>query len=149
MRPARRSKLAPGREIRSMPAMPDAPQRSWNWLLALLALLLLPTLALGRLGLIWPRAWLFGGAALLSLVTFSVYVTDKGRAKAGGGRVPEVWLHLLEALGGWPGAFVAQHVVRHKNAKLSYQVAFWVIVAAHQVVALDYLLGWQLWDWLT
>jgi uncharacterized membrane protein YsdA (DUF1294 family) len=144
-----RSKLAPGAEIRSMRAMPDVPERSWNWLLALLALLLLPALALGRLGLTFDRAWLFGGWAVLSLVTFSVHVTDKGQAKAGGGRVPEALLHGLEALGGWPGAFIAQRVVRHKNAKFSYQVWFWVIVAMHEVVALDFLLGWQLWRWLT
>ncbi len=146
---ARGSKLAPRAEIRSIARMSETPVRSWNWLLALLALLLLPALALGRLGLHFDRAWLFGGWAALSLVTFSVYVTDKGQAKASGGRVPEALLHLLEALGGWPGAFVAQQVVRHKNAKFGYQVAFWIIVALHQVVALDYLLGWQIWHWLT
>lgn len=121
----------------------------WNWLLALLALLLLPALALGRLGLTFDRAWLFGGWAALSLVTFSTYVADKGRAQAGGGRVPEALLHLLELLGGWPGAFVAQRVVRHKNAKPAYQIVFWLIVTAHELVALDYLLGWSLWRWLT
>lgn len=122
---------------------------SWNWLLALLALLLLPALALGRLGLAVNRTWLFVGAGAISVFTFLLYLADKGRARTGEGRVPEMALHVCEALGGWPGAFAAQQTLRHKNAKLSYQFFFWTIVAAHQLVALDYLLGWAIWDWLT
>lgn len=118
--------------------------RSWNWLLALLALLLLPALALGRLGLIVDRSWLLIGAAALSFATFLTYAADKSRAKTNDSRVPEFVLHALELLGGWPGAFVAQQTVRHKNAKLSYQFWFWTIVALHQLVAVDYLLGWPL-----
>ncbi|MBA4138758.1 MAG: DUF1294 domain-containing protein [Opitutus sp.] len=117
---------------------------SWNWLLALLALLLLPALALGRLGLSFDRAWLFSAAGALSLATFALYAADKGRAKAGGARVPEIVLHALELLGGWPGALIAQQTVRHKNAKAGYQVWFWAIVMLHQLVALDYLLGWPI-----
>lgn len=129
--------------------MGKSVERNWNWLLALLALLLLPALALGRLGLSVNRTWLLVGAGAISLFTFLLYLADKGRAKTQDRRLPEVVLHLCEALGGWPGAFAAQHVVRHKNAKLSYQIVFWGIVAAHQFVALDYLLGWTLWNWLT
>jgi uncharacterized membrane protein YsdA (DUF1294 family) len=43
-------------------------------------------------------------------------------------------LHLLELCGGWPGALIAQHWVRHKVGKLSFQIIFWLIVAAHLVV---------------
>ena len=129
--------------------MEKSAECSWNWLLALLALLLLPALALGRLGLSVNRTWLLVGAAAISLFTFLLYVADKGRAKSKDLRVPETVLHFCEALGGWPGAFAAQHIVRHKNAKFAYQVVFWIIVALHQLVALDYLLGWTLWHWLT
>lgn len=129
--------------------MEKSAERNWNWLLALLALLLLPALALGRLGLTVNRTWLLVAAGALSLFTFLLYVADKGRAKAKDYRVPESIMHLCEALGGWPGAFAAQHVVRHKNSKLSYQLVFWVIVFAHQIAALDYLLGWPIWTWLT
>jgi uncharacterized membrane protein YsdA (DUF1294 family) len=34
-------------------------------------------------------------------------------------------------LGGWPGALVAQHALRHKRQKRGYLVAFWLIVTAH------------------
>jgi uncharacterized membrane protein YsdA (DUF1294 family) len=49
-------------------------------------------------------------------------------------------LHLVELLGGWPGALVAQQCFRHKTRKLSYQMVVWLIVAAHQLVWIDGLL---------
>lgn len=66
-----------------------------------------------------------------SSITFLAYLRDKHRAVRGGWRTPEQTLHVLEFLGGWPGALVAQRVLRHKNRKLSYQVGFWLIVAVH------------------
>lgn len=117
---------------------------NWNWLLGLLVLLLLPVLALGRVGLSVDRAGLFVAAGGLSLVTFSLYGADKRRARNGAWRVPEWGLHALEATGGWPGAFLGQRVWRHKNAKFGYQLFFWTIVTVHQLVALDYLLGWPM-----
>lgn len=124
--------------------MPEPKERTWNWTLALLALLVLPALALARMGLVFNRTWLFVAAGSLSVATFFVYYADKRRAESKDQRVPESVLHGLELLGGWPGAFAAQHLVRHKNAKLRYQFWFWVIVAGHQLVALDYLLGWAM-----
>jgi len=41
-------------------------------------------------------------------------------------------LHLLELLGGWPGAFLAQRRLRHKCSKRRYQFVFWLIVLAYQ-----------------
>jgi uncharacterized membrane protein YsdA (DUF1294 family) len=35
---------------------------------------------------------------------------------------------------------VAQQCFRHKTRKLSYQLVFWAIVAAHQAVWVDWLL---------
>jgi uncharacterized membrane protein YsdA (DUF1294 family) len=73
-----------------------------------------------------------------------VYAADKNRVRRGEWRVPEQMLHLVELIGGWPGAFVAQRRLRHKCSKASYQIVFWVIVLAQQFVALDFVLGWVL-----
>jgi uncharacterized membrane protein YsdA (DUF1294 family) len=85
-----------------------------------------------------------GGLAAISLLSFAVNAFDKRRAARQGERTPEAVLHLLELLGGWPGAFLAQQTLRHKTAKLSYQTVFWLIVLLYQAVALDYLLGWPM-----
>ena len=37
-------------------------------------------------------------------------------------------LHLLGIIGGWPGALLAQRLLRHKNSKQSFQVVFWITV---------------------
>jgi uncharacterized membrane protein YsdA (DUF1294 family) len=42
----------------------------------------------------------------------------------------------LLALGlacGWPGAIIAQQVMRHKTLKMSFQVVFWVTVVVNVV----------------
>ena len=33
---------------------------------------------------------------------------------------------MLGLAGGWPGGLLAQHYLRHKSAKASFQVAFWL-----------------------
>jgi uncharacterized membrane protein YsdA (DUF1294 family)/cold shock CspA family protein len=68
---------------------------------------------------------------LASLIGFLMYARDKYSAIRGTWRVPESTLHLVEALGGWPGAYVAQQMMRHKTIKTSYQVTFWLIVTLH------------------
>ena len=83
-----------------------------------------------------------GWLTAISLLSFAVYGFDKRRAAQAGERTPETVLHLLELLGGWPGAFLAQRVFRHKTAKVPFQIVFWLIVLLYQAVALDYLMGW-------
>jgi uncharacterized membrane protein YsdA (DUF1294 family) len=51
---------------------------------------------------------------------------------------------VLELLGGWPAAFLAQRYIRHKTKKLSYRITFWLIILFYQYVALDSLLGWKM-----
>lgn len=124
----------------------DVAPHSWEWTIAWLALLVLPGLAAGRLSQRHEIAWAVIGAAAVSGIVLLLYAVDKRRAQAKGAeRVPEAGLHALELLGGWPGAFVAQRMLRHKNAKVGYQVKFWLIVAVWQLVSLDLLLGWRLW----
>ncbi|MCP4400941.1 MAG: DUF1294 domain-containing protein [bacterium] len=69
--------------------------------------------------------------AAMSLITIWAYSRDKRAAQSGAWRSREIRLHLLEFLGGWPGAFLAQLFYRHKSRKFSYQIVFWLIVAAH------------------
>lgn len=66
---------------------------------------------------------------LLSFITFLAYQTDKAAAKNGRWRTPEQTLHLLALAGGWPGAWVAQQLFRHKTKKRSFLIIFWITVA--------------------
>ncbi len=75
----------------------------------------------------------------MSLLTFGLYADDKSRAKRGAWRTSERTLHLCELGGGWLGGFIAQQKLRHKTAKISYQIVFWVIIALHTVFWLDWL----------
>jgi uncharacterized membrane protein YsdA (DUF1294 family) len=67
--------------------------------------------------------------AVMSVVTALIYGWDKLCAIRGWSRVPEVQLHLLALLCGWPGAWVAQRVFRHKSYKKSFLVVFFLTVA--------------------
>lgn len=84
-----------------------------------------------------------GSLMAISALTYSAYAVDKGRAMSGGWRLPEVHLHLLELLGGWPGAWVAQRRLRHKCSKGSYMAVFWFVVLVWQFAAVDSLLDWR------
>lgn len=106
-------------------------------------LLVLPAYALSRLSRSVDWRILCGTPLVVSLFTFLAYRSDKRRAEAGGWRIPESTLHLAELAGGWPGAFLAQRMFRHKTSKASYQVVFWSIVALYQFVALDFLVDWR------
>lgn len=74
-----------------------------------------------------------------SVLAFGLYGYDKQRAKTGQWRIPEKILHGVELLGGWPGACVAQQLLRHKTRKVSFQIWFWLIVALHQAIWIDVL----------
>lgn len=120
--------------------MAKATDRMLGVLLGLAALLVLPGVALAplfeRIGAEWLAL-----PGLLGAASFANYAFDKRRAVRRGERTPEAQLLMLDALGGWPGGLAAQHLLRHKNAKTSYQVVFWLIVAAHQGAAVWWLFG--------
>ncbi len=64
-----------------------------------------------------------------SILTFLVYADDKSAAASGRWRTPEGSLLALGLVGGWPGAVIAQRMLRHKTRKMSFQLAFWGTVA--------------------
>ncbi|TFC24636.1 DUF1294 domain-containing protein [Cryobacterium sp. TMT1-3] len=80
----------------------------------------------------WPQPpwalWALGLYLVASLICFGLYATDKRRARNGSWRVPERTLLFWGFLGGWPGAIVAQQVLRHKTQKTSFRTAFWITV---------------------
>ena len=63
-----------------------------------------------------------------SAITFLAYAKDKSAAQRKAWRTPETTLHLLAFAGGWPGALVAQQVLRHKSTKPEFRVCFWTTV---------------------
>lgn len=79
----------------------------------------------------------FATYAFASLACFAAYAADKSAARARERRIPERTLLMLGLCCGWPGALVAQRSLRHKTAKASFQVKFWMTVAANIGV-----LGW-------
>ena len=76
-------------------------------------------------------AWadlLYAGASALC---FALYAIDKSAARAGRERISESMLLSLGFVGGWPGAIVAQQLFRHKTAKRSFRIRFWLSVVAN------------------
>lgn len=92
-----------------------APAAGWLFCLGLVA-----AVGLGALPAKVPGIY-----AVVSLATFMSYWLDKSAAQAGGWRTPESTLHLLALAGGWPGALVAQRLLRHKSIKPEFRMVFW------------------------
>lgn len=74
---------------------------------------------------------LVGVYALMSVITFSMYGLDKSAAAKGRRRTAEANFHLVELVGGWPGALVGQRLFRHKTRKQPFQAIFWCAVIAN------------------
>ena len=70
---------------------------------------------------------------LMSALSYFMYRSDKIAARSDAQRTPETSLHLVDLLGGWPGALIAQQQCRHKTAKRSFQIVFWATFVANLV----------------
>jgi len=70
----------------------------------------------------------------VSVITYLIYWWDKSAARKGNWRTPESTLHMLGVAGGWPGALVAQQVLRHKTQKRSFRIVFWLTVLVNAVL---------------
>ncbi|MCE2571202.1 DUF1294 domain-containing protein [Motilimonas eburnea] len=91
---------------------------------AILFCLVLFTMAtFGKLAIVVTSLYL-----VMSFITFVTYAMDKSAAQKGRWRTKESTLHLLSALGGWPGAFIAQRKLRHKSSKVEFKRVYWVTV---------------------
>jgi uncharacterized membrane protein YsdA (DUF1294 family) len=115
------------------------------WILRIIGLsisLILPILALLKLGQSIKPVYLFSWIIFISVLTIFFNWFDKRKSIRQEWRISERTLHLLEILGGWPAAFLSQRVFRHKISKVSYQIYFWIIVSINQLVAFDYLRDW-------
>jgi uncharacterized membrane protein YsdA (DUF1294 family)/cold shock CspA family protein len=98
------------------------------------ALLLIPTFACFVLvcHLLWSVPnWFWGAYSAMSAATFIVYWMDKRAATRGDWRVAEGTLHGLSLACGWPGALLAQHLLRHKTAKREFRRLYWLTVIAN------------------
>lgn len=69
-----------------------------------------------------------GGYVVFSGLSVLAYRADKAAARKGAWRTPEKTLHMIDLLGGWPGGLIAQQAFRHKTAKQSFQLVFWLSV---------------------
>ncbi|MCC5878589.1 MAG: DUF1294 domain-containing protein [Idiomarina sp.] len=74
--------------------------------------------------------WLVLGVYVVaSVITFISYALDKSAStRKGARRTPESTLHVLSLLGGWPGALIAQHKLRHKTRKQPFRLILWLMI---------------------
>jgi uncharacterized membrane protein YsdA (DUF1294 family) len=93
------------------------------------------------LWLVWGLDGLAGYLIGINVATAAAYTYDKAIAGSAKTRIPERALLVLAFAGGSPAALVSMHVLRHKTAKSSFQVRFWLVVAVQvALVAAYYLL---------
>ncbi len=131
---ARAVVAASARRGQSTRSAPPNPNGFWHRPRTPALLLLIPLL--GVL-LIWlgvqygstrlAAAW-YG---IMSGLTFWAYARDKRAAQRGEWRTSERTLLTLGLLNGWPGALLAQQLLRHKSSKTSFLVLFWMTVSVN------------------
>ena len=69
--------------------------------------------------------------ALASGVAFLLYAADKSAAVRRRQRIAESTLHWCAVAGGWPGAALAQGLLRHKTRKQAFRAVFMMTAAAN------------------
>lgn len=124
--------MPPRRESR-VAVFPVALALSFLFLLALAWLL-------GRMPAFLPLAYL-----IASMAAFAVYAIDKSAARTGRPRTRERSLHALAMAGGWPGALLAQTMLRHKSRKLRFQLMFWLTVMLNCAALAWFMLAGRAW----
>ena len=86
------------------------------------------------LAILYPMPlWPVAAYAILSFLTFLLYAEDKSKAQKGRWRVAESSLQVISLFGGWPGAILAQQLLRHKTRKRGFVTVFWTAVAVNMI----------------
>lgn len=83
--------------------------------------------------------WFALGILVMSVVTLGAFGWDKAAAMRGARRIPERWLLLLAAGGGWLGGWVGMALFRHKTVQRGFRFAFYLTAIPFG------LLGWIWW----
>ena len=126
-----RTQATQARHAGQKPQPPRGPSRAPRAALGGVALaLVVMAAALGKV----PVA-MAGAYVILSSLSYLMYGLDKAAAGKDRRRTPESSLHLVDLLGGWPGALVAQQQFRHKTVKSSFQRVFWATVVVNLAAA--------------
>jgi uncharacterized membrane protein YsdA (DUF1294 family)/cold shock CspA family protein len=86
-------------------------------------ILILVSFELGKLDVA-----VFGTYVIASAIAYCAYALDKSAAKKDQWRIKESTLHFFALVGGWPGALLAQKILRHKSKKQSFRTIFWITV---------------------
>ncbi len=89
-------------------------------------------------GLDKPGFFILGFYVISSFISFVFYAIDKSAAKNGRWRIKENTLHLLSIMEGWPGALLAQKILRHKSRKQPFRFVFMLTILLNISVLLGY-----------
>ena len=122
--------IEPSQRASDTPFELNPRQRSW----VINVLIITPLVLSGFLLLMAKNPLPFFSYWILSLLTMFLYGLDKAHAATHRWRIPEVYFHLLELMGGWPGALIAQNDFRHKTRMSSYIWILRGIIAIHLMV---------------
>ncbi|GAP22033.1 DUF1294 domain-containing protein [Leptolinea tardivitalis] len=69
-----------------------------------------------------------------SVTLFGLYGLDKTQAITGGRRIPEKVLHLVAAVGGFPGGFLGRSLFHHKTRKPLFLFILSVSAVLHIII---------------
>jgi uncharacterized membrane protein YsdA (DUF1294 family) len=70
---------------------------------------------------------------IAEIAGFAAFARDKQRARAGLWRTPEATLLLFGLIGGL-GAWMGQHLLRHKTRKEPFRTQFGLVVVIHLIL---------------
>lgn len=131
-------------DVRFMVGSPGASPTRQNLRLGIAVPVAFAISFLFTLGVLVAAGWLEIGVLAIyygaSIITYGIYARDKTAAQSADRRTPESTLHLMSLVGGWPGALIAQVLLRHKTRKPSFLIGYWFTVIAN-CMALGVIVG--------